>query len=657
MARKVLCVAEKSSVAKAVAGHLSGGRFSTRNTSNKYIKNYDFDYKFSQWDSCRVTMTAVQGHTEEIDFVDRYRKWSDCDPVELFDAQITKNIDKSKQSIANNIQQEARGSSILFIWTDCDREGEYIGTEVRSFARRGNASLEIRRAQFSNIERTHVIRAANNPKDLDERQALAVAARMELDLRIGAALTRFQSLKLQGRNGLPADALISYGSCQFPTLGFVVERYMRVKNFVPETFWYLKLTHVRDEITTTFNWDRTRLFDRATVILLFESCLASPGALVKSVTRKPARKYKPLPLTTVELQKQGSRFLGMNSQRVMKAAEGLYTSGFISYPRTETDQYDHNIDLQALIGKQKDDTANWGWGPYANSLLNGEFEQPRRGKHNDKAHPPIHPVTYAAAAALSDSDQRKVYEFVVRHFLACCSKDALGETITVSIDYGGEGFHASGLTVIERNYLDVYPWDRWESSQMLPRYQDGERFVPNEVTMNDGKTTAPGYLTEPELIALMDANGIGTDATMAEHIEKIQVREYVFCVSKSARGGDTAARGAGRGRGRGRGRGARSASGSTRGETSSGGGSGNVFVPSNLGVALVEAYDVIASDMSLSKPFLRKEMEVNMKKICNGELSKEDVVHQSLDQYRQVYAKVSQQINVFRQVCARYIQA
>ncbi|KAF3910063.1 Helicase [Orbilia brochopaga] len=657
MVQKVLCVAEKSSVAKAVAGHLSGGRFTTRNTTNKYIKNYDFEYRFSQWNACQVTMTAVQGHTEELDFIDRYRKWSDCDPFELFDAPVNKTIDKSKQSIADNIQREARSAAILFVWTDCDREGEYIGTEVRSFARRGNASIQIRRAQFSNIERTHVIRAANNPKDLDERQALAVAARMELDLRIGAALTRFQSLRLQGRYGLTPDALISYGSCQFPTLGFVVDRYMRVKNFVPETFWYLKLVHTRDEVTTVFNWDRSRLFDKMAVVLLFEMCLTSSGALVKSVARKPARKYKPLPLTTVELQKQGSRFLGMNSQRVMKAAESLYTSGFISYPRTETDQYDHNIDLQALIGKQRDDTGGWGWGTYAGRLLDGEFEQPRRGKHNDKAHPPIHPVAYAASSALGDADQRKVFEFVVRHFLACCSKDALGETTTVSLEYGDEGFHASGLTVIERNYLEVYPWDRWESSQMLPQYRDGERFVPNEVTMQDGKTTAPGFLTEPELIALMDANGIGTDATMAEHIDKIQVREYVFSVPKNSRGSATATggRGTGRGRGRGRGRGAQTTAGSARGGGSSGG--NNVFVPSNLGVALVEAYDLIASDMSLSKPFLRKEMEDNMKKICNGELSKEHVVHQSLEQYREVYTKVSQRIETFRQVCSRYIQS
>ncbi|KAF3937083.1 hypothetical protein ABW19_dt0207048 [Dactylella cylindrospora] len=136
----------------------------------------------------------------------------------------------------------------------------------------------------------------------------------------------------------------------------------------------------------------------------------------------------------------------------------------------------------------------------------------------------------------------------------------------------------------------------------MPAYREGERFRPSEVTMEDGKTSPPGYLTEPELIALMDANGIGTDATMAEHIEKIQSRSYVFCVDKGSRGA-TSTRGSSRGRGRG-GRGAANAANSSRGA----GGGSSIFVPSNLGVALVEAYDTIASDMSLSKPFLRKEV-------------------------------------------------
>lgn len=291
--------------------------------------------------------------------------------------------------------------------------------------------------------------------------------------------------------------------------------------------------------------------------------------------------------------------------------------------------------------------------------MDGGFSQPRMGKNNDKAHPPIHPVVYVTPNALTTSDERRVYEFVVRRFLACCSEDAIGETTTVKLQYGDEGFHASGLVVLQRNYLNVYVYDRWESSQMLPQFHQGETLTPTEANITDGTTSAPGYLTEPELIALMDVNGIGTDATMAEHIAKIIERLYVFAKPRGRGGGDEddevgagggAGRGAGRGRGRGRGRGA--ARGGRGGGAAAGGGRGGMqeFIPSTLGIALVEGYDEIGFDNSLSKPFLRKEMEQSMKQICAGTMTRRDMVHASIEQYREMFIKASQQVNVLQAV-------
>jgi len=95
--------------------------------------------------------------------------------------------------------------------------------------------------------------------------------------------------------------------------------------------------------------------------------------------------------------------------------------------------------------------------------------------------------------------------------------------------------------VLERNYLDVYPYEKWTSSQPLPRFALHETFEPTEANMTEGETTAPGYLTEPELTSLMDANCIGTDATMAEHIAKIKERQYVMTQPRT--GGASAVRG------------------------------------------------------------------------------------------------------------------
>lgn len=255
--------------------------------------------------------------------------------------------------------------------------------------------------------------------------------------------------------------------------------------------------------------------------------------------------------------------------------------------------------------------------------MNDGFKQPRAGRHNDKAHPPIHPVTYVVPGSLTQ-DERKVYEFVVRRFLACCAEDAKGQATDIDIQYGPEYFHAHGLLVLERNYLDVYVYDKWESSQQLPEFRQGETFEPTEAKINEGQTVAPGYLTEPELIGLMDANGIGTDSTMAEHIAKISDREYV----------GTQLRGSGK-----------SAT--------------KEFIPTQLGMALVKGYDDVVSGLpdcpSLSKPFLRKEMELRMVDISEGRKAKMEVVSESVNMYREVFVYTQQRINMLKAACRRYV--
>jgi DNA topoisomerase-3 len=392
----------------------------------------------------------------------------------------------------------------------------------------------------------------------------------------------------------------------------VVDRYWRVRNFKPETFWAIKVKHLRDNIAVNFIWRRVHLFDRAITTIIFEQCLDARNAKVTKTHKKPTSKWRPLPLTTVELQMQGSRFLRMNSQTVMKVAEALYTN-----PRTETDQFSRDFDLQSLIRKQVQDN---NWGAYAQGLINGGFRTPRSGRNNDQAHPPIHPVNYVNPGTLSP-DEKKVYEFVTRRFLACCSEDAKGEATEIEIEWGNEFFHTHGLIVLARNYLDVYVYDKWESSQQIPLFTLGEVFEPTEANIAEGKTTPPGYLTEPELIGLMDANGIGTDATMAEHISKIKERDYVATQPRVG-GGRNAVQ---------------------------------EFIPTKLGVALVEGYDNIGLDVSVSKPFLRKEMELKMKAICEGRKSRTEVVQESLEQYREVFVKTQRDIVVLKTAVRRHV--
>src|SRR5690348_4561538 len=113
-----------------------------------------------------------------------------------------------------------------------------------------------------------------------------------------------------------------------------------------------------------------------------------------------------------------------------------------------------------------------------------------QGRGDDAAHPPIHPIRLAPDL---QGDERVVYEFIARHFLACCSQDAKGTLTTVEIEIRGETFTATGEMILARNYLDVYPYDKWYGNT-IPVYQKNQVFAPTSVLMNEGQTTPPKLL-------------------------------------------------------------------------------------------------------------------------------------------------------------------
>lgn len=140
----------------------------------------------------------------------------------------------------------------------------------------------------------NLVRANKNISD-------AVDARMELDLRIGASFTRFQTLRLQ--RAFPnflAENMISYGSCQFPTLGFVVERYKERESFQSEPFWRIVVQHDhKDGGEVEFAWDRVRLFDFDVCSSIFDFLVSNPTARVLKIETKPKSKWRPVALDTV----------------------------------------------------------------------------------------------------------------------------------------------------------------------------------------------------------------------------------------------------------------------------------------------------------------------------------------------------------------------
>ncbi|KAM9745947.1 LOW QUALITY PROTEIN: DNA topoisomerase 3-alpha [Menidia menidia] len=605
--KRVLCVAEKNDAAKSIAEIMSNGRARRREGMSKFNKIYEYEYQlFGQ--NVTVTMTSVSGHLLGLEFKAPFQKWHSCNPVLLFDAEVEKYCPENYIQIKRTLEKEVRQCQALVIWTDCDREGENIGFEIIDVCKAVKPNLQVFRAKFSEITPNSIRRACETLTEPDVNISDAVDVRQELDLRIGASFTRFQTLRLQ--KIFPeslANQLISYGSCQFPTLGFVVERFKAIQAFIPETFYKIKVLHEVEDATVEFSWKRNRLFNHTACLVLYQICMEDPMATVTSVTSKPKSKWRPLPLDTVELEKLASRKLRINAKETMKIAEKLYTKGFISYPRTETNIFPKNLALGPLVEQQAQSPE---WGTFAQRVLEQPGgPNPRQGKNSDQAHPPIHPIKYTDALQGNDG---RVYEFIVRHFLACVSQDAVGHETVVDIDIAQEKFSTSGLMIIARNYLDVYPYDRW-SAKVIPVYERGSQFQPSAVEMVDGQTSPPQLLTEADLISLMEKHGIGTDATHADHIETIKSRMYVGLTADQR------------------------------------------FLPGELGMGLVEGYNSMGYEMS--KPNLRAELEADLKLVSEGRKDKRSVLQHHIQKYKSVFIESVRKAKKLDEALSPYLGA
>lgn len=596
---KVLNVAEKNDAAKNIAGLLSRGTSQMREGFSKYNKLYCFQTEVPQLGGrCDMIMTSVSGHLMEFDFDESLRGWHSCPPNTLFEAPIRESIGKSNKTgfaIKRTLEREARSCQALIIWTDGDREGENIGFEIIRVCHDVNSRLRILRAKFSEITTRSMGIAISNLVDPDENISKAVDIRRELDLRFGAVFTRFQSLVLQGAGyagqGQSKGRVVSYGPCQFPTMGFVINRYLEILNFRPQPFWYLALNDKRDDINVSFNWKRHRLFDEHACLAFYSKVMECPKARVISVNGKQKTNWRPEPMYTTSMEKIASNKLRMPAKETLDIAEKLYTQGYISYPRTETNIFPQGMNLNSIVQQQVNHPQ---WGSFAQRILNEGGAHPRQGKKTDNAHPPIHPTKFTDQLR---GKEGSLYELITRHFLACVSKDALGLETVVTLSMNGEEFSANGLVIIERNYLDVYPYFKWNAKQ-IPQYHVNEEFIPNSVMMNEGKTTPPKLLTESELIGLMEKHEIGTDATHATHIDTIQQRNYVKKL-KNAR-----------------------------------------FCPTKLGLALYDGYHSMQFT-HLIKPELRARLEKDLVRIAECQRGARDVAKEYIEEHKSIFTVVN----------------
>jgi len=502
-----LVICEKNISARRIAYILSGGN--SRSTRLGKIPVYEFSRGGEDW-----KIIGLRGHIINLDFPSGFNQWNKIPPADLIQVEPIKKV--SEKSIAAALKTLVDKNPFLIVATDFDREGELIGVEVVNLLKKYNDKIsDIKRARFSAITGYEINDAFNKLAEVDYNLSSAGESRQIVDLIWGAVLTRFISLTScrLGRD------FLSIGRVQSPTLALLVEREKEITNFKPKPYWKIIATCKKDKEFDAVH-SEGQFWDEKKVNSIFEKVKSSKEALVTKAEKKTNEEYPPPPFNTTMFL-ESATYLRISAARAMSIAEELYMSGLISYPRTDNTVYPPSLNIKNILEKLKKSP----FSKETEEVIKNGRGRPTRGKKQTTDHPPIHPVGAPSGKGLS-GDVAKIYELVVRRFLATLSKNAISETVNASFDISGEEFKADGYRLIEPNWRSVYPYFK-ERHKILPELIKGEKIDVTKLNLKKDETKPPARYTQGSLIGKMEQLGLGTKSTRHEIIQKLFYRKYI----------------------------------------------------------------------------------------------------------------------------------
>jgi DNA topoisomerase I len=579
-----LIISEKANAAKKIAQFLAEG--SVKDGKHRSVPHHTFTWKGEE-----CVSVGLKGHVLNPEYPEEYSNWQKVEPSELIDAKILKAV--SEKGVADAVKSLAKKADRVVIATDFDREGELIGVEALSLAFEANPKLmdHVERARFSALTKGEVTRAFENLVEVSRELADAGAARQDIDLIWGATLTRWVS-RATKRYG---NAFLSVGRVQSPTLVLIAERERERRAFVPEPYWELEATLRNGGGPFVVHHAHGRFKREAAAREAIANLTQT--ATVTEVKQKSATRPPPTPFNTTGFLTEAAR-LGIRPSRAARIAEDLYTDGYISYPRTDNTVYPRSLDLREILVYLK---RVEGAGKYAEELLGAGNLSPTRGKRETTDHPPIYPTGRASRKALRE-DQWKIYQLVVRRFLATLSDPARTLRTTLRFVSGGEPLVTSGTVVTEEGWLGVYPYAR-RADEELPALSEGQVVEVVETEVLSKETQPPARYGQGRLIKLMEDLGLGTKATRPNIIQNLYDRGYVH---------------------------------------------DDPIVPTETGLAVAQALKHFASEIATHE--MTAELEKSMDAISEGKISKESVVDESRDVLRRVYEHLTRSEEEFADI-------
>ena len=425
-------------------------------------------------------------------------------------------IPDNKQTVVNDLRKEAKKADLVWLASDEDREGEAIAWHLYDVL--GLKPENTRRIVFHEITKPAILKAIENPRDIDRNLVDAQQARRVLDRIVGFELSPVLWKKIK-----PS---LSAGRVQSVAVRLLAEREKEIKDFKTEVYYRLTAQFSPQDSDTLMPAElSTSLRQREQAMAFLEDCKTASFE-VADVTVKPLKKSPAPPFTTSTLQQEASRKLGFSVSQTMRVAQSLYESGYITYMRTDS------VNLSSL----------------ALSTISAEIKQQKGEKYlkvrqyhttskgAQEAHEAIRPTFISNHDINGTVQEKKLYNLIWKRTIASQMADAELEktSIDVSISNRSEHFTASAEVIKFDGFLSVYiesSDDEKSDTQILanalPQMPVGTKLTAAEVTATQRYTQQPMRYTEASLVRRLESLGIGRPSTYAPTISTIQAREYV----------------------------------------------------------------------------------------------------------------------------------
>lgn len=427
-------------------------------------------------------------------------------------------VSPDKKALVTELKKLAKEAETVWLATDEDREGEAISWHL--FETLGLKKDKTKRIAFNEITKTAILRAIENPREINDKLVDAQQARRVLDRLVGFELSPVLWKKVK-----PS---LSAGRVQSVAVRLIVEREREIQSFASESFYKLQgqFKKGKDLIKADLMHNLGTL-DEARSFL--EECKTVDFSVL-DVQTKPAKKSSAAPFTTSTLQQEASLKLGFSVTRTMQVAQRLYESGRITYMRTDS----VNLSKDAVSAAQSVIISNYG----------EAYSQPKqyttKSAGAQEAHEAIRPTNFNQSEVDGDRDEVRLYDLIWKRAIASQMADAKLERTTIKI--GNEKlsdiFQAKGEVILFDGFLKVYlesnvdDEEEEETAGLLPKVTPGEPLEQNGITATQRFSRPPARYVEASLVKKLEELGIGRPSTYAPTISTIQKRGYVEKVER-----------------------------------------------------------------------------------------------------------------------------